>query len=92
MMKSMTGFGKASVEDEAYRVNIEIKSVNHRFLDVQLKLPTGMSAFDLAIRKQVDIFPGEIREPYEFKNFYRISFLFYPKKQLLFVCQFLFLF
>ena len=53
MMKSMTGFGKASVEDEAYRVNIEIKSVNHRFLDVQLKLPTGMSAFDLAIRKQV---------------------------------------
>lgn len=53
MMKSMTGFGKASVEDEAYRVNIEIKSVNHRFLDVQLKLPTGMSAFDLAIRKQI---------------------------------------
>lgn len=53
MMKSMTGFGKASVENEAYRVNIEIKSVNHRFLDVQLKLPTGMSAFDLAIRKQV---------------------------------------
>lgn len=52
-MKSMTGFGKASVENEAYRVNIEIKSVNHRFLDVQLKLPTGMSAFDLAIRKQV---------------------------------------
>ena len=34
MMKSMTGFGKASVEDEVYRVNIEIKSVNHRFLDV----------------------------------------------------------
>lgn len=53
MMKSMTGFGKASVENETYRVNIEIKSVNHRFLDVQLKLPTGMSAFDLAIRKQV---------------------------------------
>ena len=52
-MKSMTGFGKASVENETYRVNIEIKSVNHRFLDVQLKLPTGMSAFDLAIRKQV---------------------------------------
>lgn len=49
----MTGFGKASVENEAYRVNIEIKSVNHRFLDVQLKLPTGMSAFDLAIRKQI---------------------------------------
>lgn len=53
MMKSMTGFGKASVENETYRVNIEIKSVNHRFLDVQLKLPTGMSAFDLAIRKQI---------------------------------------
>lgn len=49
----MTGFGKASVENETYRVNIEIKSVNHRFLDVQLKLPTGMSAFDLAIRKQI---------------------------------------
>lgn len=53
MMKSMTGFGKASIENEAYHINIEIKSVNHRFLDVQFKLPTGMSALDLAIRKQV---------------------------------------
>lgn len=31
MMKSMTGFGKASVEDEVYRVNIEIKGSVAKF-------------------------------------------------------------
>ncbi len=38
-MKSMTGFGKASVENSDYQVEVEIKSVNHRFLDLQIRQP-----------------------------------------------------
>ncbi|HFX3738674.1 TPA: YicC/YloC family endoribonuclease [Enterococcus faecium] len=38
-MKSMTGFGKAIREKKAYQLDIEIKSVNQRFLDVQIRSP-----------------------------------------------------
>ena len=38
-MKSMTGFGKAIRETKAYQLDIEIKSVNQRFLDVQIRSP-----------------------------------------------------
>ena len=33
MMKSMTGFGRSEVQDEQYRFTVEMKSVNHRYLD-----------------------------------------------------------
>lgn len=39
MIKSMTGFGQAQYEQDGYDVRIEIKSVNHRFLDVNTRLP-----------------------------------------------------
>ena len=38
-MKSMTGFVKAIRETKAYQLDIEIKSVNQRFLDVQIRSP-----------------------------------------------------
>ncbi|ELA90420.1 YicC/YloC family endoribonuclease [Enterococcus faecium] len=38
-MKSMTGFGKVIRETKAYQLDIEIKSVNQRFLDVQIRSP-----------------------------------------------------
>ncbi len=38
-MKSMIGFGKAIRETKAYQLDIEIKSVNQRFLDVQIRSP-----------------------------------------------------
>lgn len=37
-MKSMTGFGKSEFNNEDYLINIEIKSVNHRYFEVQTKL------------------------------------------------------
>jgi uncharacterized protein (TIGR00255 family) len=45
-MKSMTGFGRGSVSDETFSVSIELKTVNNRFLDVNLRLPGEMQAVE----------------------------------------------
>lgn len=52
-MKSMTGFGRAISESANYQIEAEIKSVNHRFLDIQLRLPKSLNSFEGAIRQKV---------------------------------------
>ncbi len=52
-IRSMTGYGQARRETEALEVVIEIKSVNHRFLDIIFKLPPGYSAFELELAKLI---------------------------------------
>ena len=39
MIKSMTGYGRGIREDGTRKVTVEIKSVNHRYLDLNMKLP-----------------------------------------------------
>ena len=39
MIKSMTGFGRGEYADENRKFTVEIKSVNHRYLDVNIKMP-----------------------------------------------------
>ena len=39
MIKSMTGFGSASLSNEFFNLSIDIKSVNSRYLDYKIKLP-----------------------------------------------------
>lgn len=51
MIRSMTGFGKAECILSSGRIakgkiTVELKTVNHKFLDVSLKLPVGMSIFE----------------------------------------------
>lgn len=46
MIRSMTGFGKAEYILPKGRITVEIKTVNHKFLDVSLKLPAGMLIFE----------------------------------------------
>ena len=50
MIKSMTGFGRAEVTDENRKFTVEIKSVNHRYLDVGIKMPKKLNFFESAIR------------------------------------------
>ena len=50
MIKSMTGFGRAEVADASRKFTVEIKSVNHRYLDVNIKLPKTLNFFESAIR------------------------------------------
>lgn len=52
-MKSMTGYGRASAEKEGRKIVIELKAVNHRFLDLGFKLPRAFAAFEDKIRKLI---------------------------------------
>lgn len=50
-MHSMTGCGKGSASGENTTVNVELRSVNHRFLDVALRLPRTLSFLEAMIRR-----------------------------------------
>ncbi|MBQ1689616.1 MAG: YicC family protein [Lachnospiraceae bacterium] len=50
MVKSMTGFGRYEAVGEERKVIVEMKSVNHRYSDISVKLPKRLSFFDTAIR------------------------------------------
>ncbi|EMA6341236.1 YicC/YloC family endoribonuclease [Bacillus cytotoxicus] len=51
MISSMTGFGRAKVEKDAFQITVEMKSVNHRFLEMNIRLPKQMMVFEDKIRK-----------------------------------------
>lgn len=52
-MKSMTGFGRANYENDGRMYNIEIKSVNHRYCDISVKLPRSISYLEEKIKKEI---------------------------------------
>ena len=43
MIKSMTGFGRSTYENEGREYIIEIKSVNNRFTDINIKMPRNLN-------------------------------------------------
>ena len=53
MIKSMTGYGKGTLSTENREYQIEIKSVNHRYLDINTKLPKTLSYLEESIKKQI---------------------------------------
>ena len=50
MIKSMTGFGRCEVTEGNRKYTVEMKSVNHRYLDVNIKMPKALNFFESAIR------------------------------------------
>ncbi|MEG1613561.1 MAG: YicC/YloC family endoribonuclease [Clostridia bacterium] len=50
-MKSMTGFGKATAERDGRKISIELKAVNHRYLDLSIKLPKLLNYLEDSVRK-----------------------------------------
>jgi uncharacterized protein (TIGR00255 family) len=52
-MRSMTGMGTASVRRDGVRLRADVRSVNHRFLEVVLRAPLGLSAFEAQVRERV---------------------------------------
>jgi len=50
MSKSMTGFGRAECSGDRYKFTVEMKSVNHRYLDVNIRMPKKCSPFEAEIR------------------------------------------
>lgn len=53
MIKSMTGFGRCEVVENSRKFTVEIKSVNHRYLDVNIKMPKNLNFFESAIRSEL---------------------------------------
>ena len=50
MIKSMTGFGRGEVSVGQRKITVEMKAVNHRYLDVNIKMPKKLNFFDASIR------------------------------------------
>ena len=53
MIRSMTGYGKQSLNVEKREYQVEIKSVNHRYLDINIKLPKSISYLEDTIKKEI---------------------------------------
>ena len=68
MVKSMTGFGHAEAVGEKRKLTVEMRSVNNRYLDVNIRMPKKFSAFEAQVRNvlkeyvsrgKVDVFISE---------------------------------
>ena len=53
MIRSMTGFGRSEIATKEQKVTIEIKAVNHRYCDFNIKLPKKLSFFETTVRNQL---------------------------------------
>lgn len=53
MIKSMTGFGRSEIEEAGRKVVIEIKTVNHRYCDMNIKMPKKLSFFESGVRNSL---------------------------------------
>lgn len=52
-LRSMTGYAQGRVEKDGWAVQLSMRSVNHRFLDVRVKMPDGWDALEMELRKGV---------------------------------------
>lgn len=52
-MKSMTGYGRAKLQKESREYIVEIKSVNHKYLDMNIKLPRNLFCMEDRVRKSI---------------------------------------
>lgn len=50
MIKSMTGFGRAEAVTKEWKITVELKSVNHRYLDLNIKMPRKLNLFEGQVR------------------------------------------
>ena len=57
MIKSMTGFGRCEFADENRKFTVEIKAVNHRYLDVNIKMLSLMLT-----RMNLEVFLKDMRQ------------------------------
>jgi uncharacterized protein (TIGR00255 family) len=53
MVTSMTGFGRGSAEAEGLRLKVELRSVNSRFCEIQVRTPSGLQELEPAVRQRL---------------------------------------
>lgn len=71
MIKSMTGFGKASAAGDGRSLDLEFKSVNSRYLDINIRMPKSLMALEERIKKQLGagIARGKVDVFLTYRNF-----------------------
>ena len=52
-MRSMTGYGSGKVEKNGWEVTVDLKTVNHRFLDLSLRLPRNIAFLEQTVREEI---------------------------------------
>lgn len=52
-MRSMTGYGRGESSGDGFRITVELKTVNNRFLDVNLRIPGELSAFESELKRPI---------------------------------------
>ena len=70
-MKSMTGFGRSKLEENSREYIVEIKSVNHKYSDISIKLPRNIMCFEEKIKKIIssNISRGKVDVFVTFNNY-----------------------
>lgn len=70
-MKSMTGFGRSKLEENSREYIVEIKSVNHKYSDISIKMPRNISCFEDKIKKIIsnNISRGKVDVFITFNNY-----------------------
>ena len=59
MLKSMTGFGRCEMATDEYKISVEMKAVNHRYLDLSIKMPKKFNLRRRFARSSRNTFSGE---------------------------------
>ena len=53
MLRSMTGFGRGTYEEENFSITMEVKTVNHRYTELALRMPALLNPVEDRIRKEI---------------------------------------
>lgn len=71
MIRSMTGYGKAILDEDSREYQVEIKSVNHRYLDISIKMPRELSYMEEEIKREISkkVRRGKVDVTVSFKNY-----------------------
>lgn len=64
MIKSMTGFGRCEMAEETRKISVEMKSVNHRYLEAGIKMPKKLNVFEARIREVIKNISSEAKSTY----------------------------
>lgn len=83
-IKSMTGFAHVSGEFAGKRIDLEIRSVNHRFLDVQFKMPDDLRALEGLMREKIaqSVMRGKLECRIQFSHVHQNSERLHINEQL----------
>lgn len=70
MVKSMTGYGKSTLSINSREYQVEIKTVNHKYLDTSIRMPRCLSSLEEDVRKEIasNLKRGKVEVSINFEN------------------------